>query len=242
MNPLADNLEQLEEAIQAACTVAGRDRGEIELMAVSKTYPAETLVAAAELGLRLFGENRVQEYATKADYLKKLCQQAGQPNRVHLIGHLQSNKTTRAVELFDGIDSVDSLKLAERLNDAAGKIDKLMPILLEVKLSREETKDGLDPESFEAEALLERLRDLEHLQVQGLMTIAPFGVSDDETRACFRELVHWRNLWAQRYPRLSFDVLSMGMSSDFDLAIAEGATRIRVGTSLFGQRSYPERD
>jgi pyridoxal phosphate enzyme (YggS family) len=232
MTALAVNLERLEEEIVQACRAAGRRRGEVELMAVSKTYPAETIAEAAVLGLRLFGENRVQEFGGKAAELDGLRLDAAV--RVHLIGHLQSNKAARAVELFDAVDSVDSLKLAERLNEAAGKLGKRRPILLEVKLSPEETKAGLEPES--AAELLERLPDLEFLETRGLMTIAPWGVEEDATRACFGSLRAWRDKWAAAYPRLSMDVLSMGMSGDFSLAIAEGATRIRVGTALFGKR------
>jgi hypothetical protein len=235
MTQLAENLERLEAAIAAACRKAGRPRAEVELMAVSKTYPASTLAAAATLGLTLFGENRVQEFAGKAPELAAL--QAKKPIRVHLIGHLQSNKALRAVELFDGIDSVDSVRLAERLNEAAGKLGKRLPVLIEVKLSPEETKAGLDPDSAEAAQLLERLPSLLHLDPRGLMTIAPFGVPEDETRACFRNLRSWRERWAAAHPGLSFEVLSMGMSGDFALAIEEGATRIRVGTALFGKRS-----
>ena len=234
MTALAENLERLEQAIEQACRTAGRGRGEVELMAVSKTYPAETIAEAAGLGLRLFGENRVQEFGSKADALEVLRRDG---MRVHLIGHLQSNKAARAVELFDAIDSVDSLKLAERLNEAAGKLGKRLPVLIEVKLSEEETKAGLEPGSSGAAELLERLPDLENLQVRGLMTIAPWGVAEDVTRACFRSLREWRDGWAAAYSRLSLDVLSMGMSGDFALAIAEGATRIRVGTALFGKRA-----
>ena len=236
---LAENLERLEEAIAGACRRAGRTRAEIELMAVSKTYPAVTIAEAAALGITLFGENRVQEFAGKAVELEPLRGHvAGKsPIRVHLIGHLQSNKAQRAVELFDGIDSVDSLRLAERLNEAAGKSGKRLPVLVEVKLSSEETKAGLEPDSTEAGELLERLAELENLQMRGLMTIAPWGVSEAETRACFRSLREWRDRWAAAYSRLSLDVLSMGMSGDFALAIEEGATRIRVGTALFGARA-----
>ena len=237
MTTLAENLERLEEAIAGACRSAGRPRAEVELMAVSKTCPAATIAEAAALGLTLFGENRVQEFAAKAQQLEPLRQGAASPIRVHLIGHLQSNKALRAVELFDGIDSVDSLRLAERLNEAAGKTGKRLPILIEVKLSPEESKAGLEPESAEAAQLLERLPDLENLQARGLMTIAPFGVAEDVTCACFRNLRIWRDRWAAAHPRLVLDVLSMGMSGDFALAIAEGATRIRVGTALFGKRS-----
>lgn len=241
MAALAENLERLEEAITATCRKAGRARGEIELMAVSKTYPTATVLEAAGLGLRLFGESRVQEFAAKADELAGLRAMginaaADEPIVVHLIGHLQSNKALKAVELFDGIDSLDSVRLAERLNEAAGKLGKRLPVLIEVKLSAEETKAGLDPESREAGELLERLPGLEHLKTQGLMTIAPWGVAEEVTRACFRSLRTWRDRWAAAHPQLGLDVLSMGMSGDFALAIEEGATRIRVGTALFGKR------
>jgi hypothetical protein len=237
MTTLAENLERLEEAIAAACRRAARPRAEVELMAVSKTYPAATIAEAAALGLTLFGENRVQEFAGKAAELDPLRTRAANPICIHLIGHLQSNKAQRAVELFDGIDSLDSLRLAERLNEAAGKLGKRLPVLIEVKLSPEESKAGLDPNSAEAAELLERLPSLSHLELRGLMTIAPFGVSEAETRACFRSLRQCRDRWAASYSKLSFDVLSMGMSGDFDLAIEEGATRIRVGTALFGART-----
>jgi len=236
MTMLNESLEQLETAIAEACRVAGRERGEVELMAVSKTHPVATLAEAEALGLRLFGENRVQEFAGKAPEIAALRSRMANPVHVHLIGHLQSNKAQRAVELFDGIDSVDSRRLAERLNEAAGKYGKHLPVLIEVKLSAEETKAGLDPASAEAEELLERLPDLEHLELCGLMTIAPLGVTKQETRACFGSLRGWRERWAAAYPRLRFDVLSMGMSGDFRLAIEEGATRIRVGSALFGAR------
>jgi pyridoxal phosphate enzyme (YggS family) len=239
---LKENLEKVEEQIHAACKAAGRSRHEIELMAVSKTYPAATILEAEKLGLRLFGENRVQEFAGKAAELEP-CRCSGpmaatdEPVFVHLIGHLQSNKSARAVELFDAVDSLDSVRLAERLNEAAGKLHKRLPVLIEVKLSPEESKDGLEPESAEVAMLLERLPDLEHLHMRGLMTIAPFGVPEAETRKCFRALRAWRDKWAAAYPRLKLDVLSMGMSGDFALAIQEGATRVRIGTALFGKRA-----
>jgi pyridoxal phosphate enzyme (YggS family) len=244
-NSLPEKLAYLEAAIAAACRKASRSRDQVELMAVSKTYPATMIAESASLGLRLFGENRVQEFASKAPDLTVLRANPSDPIRVHLIGHLQSNKAARAAELFDAVDSVDSVRLAERLNDAAAKLGKHLPILIELKLSPEETKAGLDPESPEAAALLERLPDFAHLQLQGLMTIAPWGVAEDVTRACFRSLRIWRDKWAPIYSRLSFEVLSMGMSGDFPLAIEEGATRIRVGTALFGKRqpyTGPESD
>jgi PLP dependent protein len=255
LNPLADNLAKLEDSIVAACRAARRPRSEIELMAVSKTFPAETIVEAAALGLTLFGENRVQEWSQKAAALDHLrgCpilspsfdERAGAqsgplaPLRCNLIGHLQSNKAARAAELFDGIDSLDSLRLAERVNEAAAKLAKRLPVLIEVKLSPEETKSGIDPESDDAARLLEALPRLTSLEARGLMTIAPWGAPDEVTRACFRSLREWRDRWAREHPRLNLDVLSMGMSGDFALAIAEGATRIRVGTALFGKRPKP---
>jgi hypothetical protein len=242
MTPLQENLYSIESAIVEACRASNRPRSEIDLMAVSKTYPAATLIEAAALGLRCFGENRVQEFAAKSPDLAPLRVDganaaADTPILVHLIGHLQSNKAARAVELFDAVDSLDSLRLAQRLNEAAGQLHKRLPVLIEVKLSSEETKAGLDPTSTEAAQLLERLPDLPHLHMQGLMTIAPWGVAESETRACFRALRTLRDQWSTAHPSLNFDVLSMGMSGDFPLAIAEGATRVRIGTALFGKRA-----
>jgi hypothetical protein len=241
LSPLQENLEKLEAAIEEACRRGGRPRNDVEMMAVSKTYPAATIAAAAALGLRLFGENRVQEFAAKSHDMAALdaagsVAAADAAIRIHLIGHLQSNKASRAVELFDGVDSLDSLRLAERLNEAAARLGKRLPVLIEVKLSVEETKSGVDPESDEAAQLLERLPDLASLDARGVMTIAPWGVAEDVTRECFRSLRLWRDRSAAAHPRLHLDVLSMGMSGDFPIAIEEGATRIRIGTALFGPR------
>ena len=240
LTALRENFERLEEAIGAACRAAGRARSEVELMAVSKTFPAEAVAEAAAQGLTLFGENRVQEFNAKVLYAAEKGTWAMRGKlRFHLIGHLQSNKAARAAEIFDGVDSLDSVRLAERLSEAAGKTGKRLPVLIEVKLSPEATKNGVEPESDEAAQLLERLPDLLDLEVRGLMTIAPWGAPEDVTRACFRSLRMWRDRWAAAHPNLKFDVLSMGMSGDFRLAIEEGATRIRVGTALFGARTPP---
>jgi pyridoxal phosphate enzyme (YggS family) len=237
---LKENLERLEDAISAACRAAGRTRGEVELMAVSKTFPAEAVAEAAALGLTLFGENRVQEFGVKVSHAAEQGTWAVRDRlRFNLIGHLQSNKAARAAELFDGIDSLDSLRLAERLDEAAGRYGKRLPVLIEVKLTSETTKTGLTPESAEAVQLLERLPDFLNLSVRGLMTIAPWGAPEDVTRACFGSLRAWRDRWASAHPNLNFDVLSMGMSGDFRVAIAEGSTRIRIGTALFGKRTPP---
>ncbi len=240
MTALKENLERLEDTISAACRAAGRARGEVELMAVSKTFPAEAVAEAAALGLTLFGENRVQEFATKVLHAAEHGTWAVRNQlRFHLIGHLQSNKAARAAELFDGIDSLDSVRLAERLDEAAGRFGKRLPVLIEVKLSPEAAKTGLEPESNEAAQLFERLPDFLNLEARGLMTIAPWGAPVDLTRACFRSLRTWRDRWASVHPNLHLNVLSMGMSGDFALAIQEGSTRIRIGTALFGKRTLP---
>lgn len=235
---IAENLERVEQAIAEACQAVGRRREDVELMAVSKTYPVEMIAEAIRMGLTLFGENRVQEFAGKALHAAALRTELNNAElRVNLIGHLQSNKAAKAAEVFDGVDSLDSLRLARRLDEAAGKLGKKLPVLIEVKLSPEKTKEGLEPESRDAAELLEALPDLANLEMHGLMTIGPWGAEERVTRACFRSLREWRDRWAAKYPRLKFDVLSMGMSGDFPLAIAEGATRIRVGTAIFGKRS-----
>lgn len=237
MTDLRKNLGRLEDAIGTACRAAGRARESVELMAVSKTFPAEAVAEAAALGLTLFGENRVQEFNSKLLRAAELGTWAvHQRLRCHLIGHLQSNKAARAAEIFDGIDSLDSVRLAERLNEAAGRTGKRLPVLVEVKLSAEEAKTGVMPDSNEAAQLLERLPELLGLEMRGLMTIAPWGAPEQETSACFRSLRMLRDRWAVAHPALRFDVLSMGMSGDFALAIAEGSTRIRIGTALFGSR------
>jgi pyridoxal phosphate enzyme (YggS family) len=227
-----DRLAVIEERIDQACRRAGRQRGEVHLMAVSKAHPAEALLEAAEAGVRLFGENRVQEFERKrpalADFAGKI--------EVDLIGHLQSNKSAKAAELFSAIDTVDSLRLAERLNEAAQKLDRTLPVLLEIKLSPEETKAGLDPAGRELEELLDRAPDLGHLNVRGLMTIPPFDDNPDTARTCFRQLRDLRDNLASRHSRLNLSHLSMGMSGDFEIAIEEGSTLVRIGTALFGAR------
>lgn len=202
-------------------------------MGVSKVHPAAAFAEAVGAGVTLFGENRVQEFEAKREQLRALDVRGAE---VHLIGHLQSNKAARATELFDGIDSVDSLRLAERLNDAAAKLGKMLPILVEVKLSAEPTKDGLDSESGEIRSLFERLPDLGNLSMRGLMTIAPFDENPETARGCFRQLRVLRDSWSGDFPRLDFGELSMGMSGDFEIAIEEGSTLVRIGTALFGAR------
>lgn len=202
-------------------------------MAVSKVHPASSLAEAVEAGMTLFGENRVQEYEAKREQLRELGVRGAE---VHLIGHLQSNKSAKAAELFDGIDSVDSWRLAERLNEAASKLGRRLPILIEIKLSEEPTKNGLNPESAETRTVLEGLPTLTHLFMRGLMTIAPLDENPDVARGCFRRLSALRDGWSADYPHLDFSELSMGMSGDFEMAIEEGSTLVRIGTALFGAR------
>lgn len=241
MPSIADNLHRVEESIAEACRQAGRPRQEVALMAVSKTHPVEYLLEAAEAGHRLFGENRVQEFAGKfpAAVTAGYTPAAENGMAIHLIGHLQANKAARAAELFSAVDTVDATRLAERLNDACARLGRTLPVLLEIKLSDEPSKQGLVPESAELAALLERLPDLAQLTPQGLMTVAPLDPDPATARTCFRTLRRLREQFARRYPRLALDQLSMGMSGDFAVAIEEGSTQVRIGTAIFGARPRP---
>jgi pyridoxal phosphate enzyme (YggS family) len=240
----AQRLAAVEEQIAAACRHAGRPREEVRLMAVSKVHPVEALVEAAEAGLTLFGENRVQEFQQKSldlesrGYSVEGADAAGRLN-VHLIGHLQSNKAARAAEIFSEVDTLDSMRLAERLNEACSATGRTLPVLIEIKLSPEETKEGLTPDNPELLTLLDRLPDFPNLHLRGLMTVPQISDNPGVARTCFRELRNLRDRLAREYPRLSFDELSMGMSGDFAAAIEEGSTTIRIGTALFGARPKP---
>ncbi len=243
MPSVAENLSRVQDAIATACRKAGRQHEDVRLMAVSKTHPVELLLEAAAAGHRLFGENRVQEFGEKSQQLVTSGYGVSGPHSkpaVHLIGHLQSNKAARAAELFSGIDTVDSLKLAERLHGAAQRTGRMLPILLEIKLSPEEAKEGLEPDAPELRRLLDKLPDLsEYLPLHGLMTVAPISDDPAVARRCFRQLRELREILAQQHPKLSFDELSMGMSGDFEVAIEEGSTTIRIGTAIFGPRPKP---
>jgi PLP dependent protein len=232
---IADSIARVEEQIAAACRHAMRPRDGVQLMAVSKTHPAELVIAAYGCGIRLFGENRVQEFAAKQSAL----QAAGLSSDAacfHLIGPLQSNKATRAAQIFDAVDSVDSLRLAQRLDEASGATGKRLPVLIEIKLSPEASKHGLAPDADELHQLLERLPDLRNLTFRGLMTVPPYADDLEQVRPYFRRLRELRDSLAQQYPALQFDELSMGMSHDFSVAIEEGSTLVRVGTAIFGAR------
>ena len=246
----AANLARIREQMSNACRRANRsDSGsEVALMAVSKMHPAEAVMEAYAAGLRLFGENRVQEWQEKLSVLlpdfdaTRSGLSTGSPStqhfadaEFHLIGPLQSNKTSRAAELFHAIDSVDSLKIATRLDTAAGALDKKLPILIEVKLSHEASKHGIDPADLPA--LLAALAPLESLLPSGLMTVPPWSQDPEPARPYFRELRRLRDASLAACPTLTG--LSMGMSNDFTVAIEEGSTCVRIGTALFGKRQYP---
>ena len=231
---LRDNFDRIEAQIAAACREAGRPREEVALMAVSKMHRASAIVAAEALGIRLFGENRVQEFQEKSAELSV------DSAEFHLIGHLQSNKAARAAELFASIDTLDSVSLAERLHQAATRLGRRLAVLIEIKLSPEASKAGLEAESTELTLLLERLPDLAGLELRGLMTVPPFLEDPAAVRPYFTRLRVMRDELAAAHPRLSFAELSMGMSHDFPVAIAEGATQVRIGTALFGARTYPK--
>jgi hypothetical protein len=196
-------------------------------MAVSKVHPVEVILEAYAAGQRLFGENRVQEFQEKSPHLTALTDA-----NFHLIGPLQSNKTAKAAELFDAIDAVDSLKIAQRLNTAAAALGKKLPVLVEVKLSHEESKHGLAPD--ELPSLLTAMNELESITAVGLMTVPPWSEDAEVARPYFRELHRLRDESVIRFPRVT--QLSMGMSNDFIVAIEEGSTCVRVGTALFGRR------
>ena len=231
---LRDNYARIEDAIAKACREAHRPREEVTLIAVSKMHPAAIVEEALALGMRHLGENKVQEWQGKR---LELTEAARSTADAHLIGHLQSNKAARAVEIFGFIDTVDSLKLAERLNAAAESQKRVLPIVLEVKLSDEATKEGLDPSGSDLEKLLDELPGFKNLQLRGLMTVPPFIEDVEAVRPYFQRLRQIRERLAQAHPRLSFETLSMGMTHDFPVAIAEGATEIRIGTALFGSRT-----
>ena len=231
--PIADNLARVREGIEAAARAAKRRFEDVSLMAVSKTFPVARIREAYDAGLRVFGENRVQEFAAKVDALRDL-----DDAEWHLIGHLQTNKAAKVVELFDAVDSVDSLRLAQKLNASAQQLGRKLKVLIEINVGGEAAKSGVAPDSRELEELLSAASDLEHLNFRGLMTIPPFTEDPQKARPYFRRLRELRDqIAARRLPAFDLNVLSMGMSHDFEVAIEEGSTCVRVGTGIFGERT-----
>ena len=231
---IAENIARVQAKIHAAARQAGRTDNEIALMAVSKTHPPERIQEAYAAGLRLFGENRVQEFTGKAAALSNL-----KDADWHLIGHLQTNKANKAAELFAAVDSVDSVKLAQKLDNAARDLGKRLPVLIEINIGDETAKSGIAPGSEELERLIAEAENLDHLEFRGLMTIPPFTEDPGGARPYFRKLRELRGQIASRKPpRMPMEMLSMGMSHDFEIAIEEGSTCVRVGTGIFGERVY----
>jgi pyridoxal phosphate enzyme (YggS family) len=229
---IAQNIERIRERMARAAILSGRSPDEIALVAISKTFPQESISQAIAAGLTRFGENRVQEAETKIPSFAGLT-----GLEWHLVGHLQSNKARRAAELFDVIHSVDSFKLAERLNKACLELDKKISVLIQVDLGGEETKFGADPSQIQE--LAGSISHLPGLQLNGLMTIPPFFENPDQVRPFFARLrTLGDSLQSEQPGCLGQRHLSMGMSHDFEAAIREGATIVRIGTAIFGLRQY----
>ena len=230
---IAENIARVRERIAAAARQAGRNPDEITLMGVSKTFPVERIREAYAAGLRVFGENRVQEFAAKADALSDL-----RDAEWHLIGHLQTNKAAKAAELFHAVDSVDSVRMAEKLNASAESAGKTLSVLVEINVGGEMAKSGVALNSDELEQILRGAPRWGNLKIQGLMTVPPYTEDPEGSRPYFRQLRQIRDSIAARdLPQISMAALSMGMSHDFEVAIEEGATCVRVGTAIFGERA-----
>ena len=227
---LKENLKAVDQEIKEACDRSGRAREDVTLIAVSKTKPVETLQEAYDLGVRVFGENKVQELVDKYEVLPKDI-------HWHLIGHLQRNKVKYIIDKVDMIHSVDSIRLADTIEKEAAKHNIKVKILIEVNVAKEESKFGIHPE--ELDAFIEEISHFSHIQVMGLMTIAPFVENAEENRPIFE---HLRKLSVdianKNIDNIIMSVLSMGMTNDYQVAVEEGATMVRVGTGIFGERNY----
>lgn len=223
---IESNIHSIRERIEHACERSGRTPSEVTLMAVSKFHPWQAVCEAAQAGIQVFGENRVQEGKSKIP-------QCPSGLHWHLIGHLQSNKCRDAVHFFEMIQSVDSLSLAEEINRMADKAASYLPILLEVNIAGESTKFGYNPQSLLND--LEKLNALNRLEIQGLMAIPPWAADPEKSRPLFRKLVDLKKQ-CEDILQAPLPTLSMGMSDDFEVAIEEGSTLVRVGTAIFGER------
>ena len=227
---ITENLEQVRKNIDEACRMAGRDPKEVTLIAVSKTKPVSMLKEAYDAGARCFGENKVQEIMDKHPQLPEDIQW-------HMIGHLQRNKVKYIVDKVSMIHSVDSLCLAQTIEQEAAKHNVCVPVLLEVNVAQEESKFGLKMD--EVLPLIETIADFPHIKVQGLMTIAPYVENAEDNRDFFRQVKKLSvDIEAKNINNVSMSVLSMGMTGDYQVAVQEGATMVRVGTGIFGERNY----
>lgn len=227
---LKENLANVQNNIVKACERAGRDSSEVTLIAVSKTKPVEVLQEAYDLGVRVFGENKVQELVDKYEALPKDI-------KWHMIGHLQTNKVKYIVGKVEMIHSVDSLKLAETIEKESAKKNCITKILVEVNVAEEESKFGLHVD--EVIPFVEKISAFEHIQLCGLMTIAPFVENSEENRTIFKNLHKLSvDIMEKNIDNRNASVLSMGMTNDYEVAVEEGATMVRVGTGIFGVRNY----
>lgn len=227
---LKENLEQVEKNIASACERAGRKREEVTLIAVSKTKPAAMLEAVYQAGIREFGENKVQELCEKYELL---------PDDIHwhMIGHLQRNKVKQVISKAALIHSLDSMRLAEQIEAEAARLGCIVPVLIEVNAAQEESKYGLAIE--EVEEFVRKVAAFPHISIKGLMTIAPFVENPEDNRIYFRNLKQLSvDINRKNIDNVGMDILSMGMTNDYEIAIEEGATHIRVGTGIFGERIY----
>src|SRR5215469_1227729 len=228
---IAENIARVRQQIDRAARRVTRNPDQITLMAVTKTVPPERIREAYAAGIRWFGENRVPEFAAKVDAIDR------SDARWHMIGHLQSNKARRAVDLFDAVDSVDSLPLARKLNLRAAERQKKMPVLIEINIAQEASKSGLGPDSSAFEDLLTAAPELASLDFQGLMTVPPYSENPENSRPYFRKMHElFVEIGHRRLASVAMNVLSMGMSHDFEVALEEGATLVRLGTAIFGER------
>ncbi len=229
---IRENLEQVRKNIEEACRAVGRDPSEVTLIAVSKTKPVPLLREAYDAGARCFGENKVQEIMDKYPQLPEDIQW-------HMIGHLQRNKVKYIVDKAAMIHSVDSLRLAEAIEQEAAKHEVQVPILLEVNVAEEESKFGLKMD--EVLPLVETVSGFPHIRIRGLMTIAPYVEDPEENRDIFRQLKKLSvDIEAKNINNVNMSVLSMGMTGDYQVAVQEGSTMVRVGTGIFGERNYAQ--
>jgi pyridoxal phosphate enzyme (YggS family) len=232
MSGIADNIRRIRQGIAAAAAACGRNPADIELIAVSKNFPRESILSAIDAGQRHLAENRVQEAEQKIPSFR-----ANSDLIWHMIGHLQSNKAQRAAELFDVIHSVDSVKLARKLSQAAGDLGKVLSVLIQVDLGHEATKSGVD--ETQVADMVGEVASLGGLRLDGLMTVPPFFEDPEDARPYFIALREFIERLEQSHPGcLGRRELSMGMSHDYAVAIREGTTMVRIGTSIFGERHY----
>jgi pyridoxal phosphate enzyme (YggS family) len=242
MSALADNLHRVQERIAGAARRVGRDPFEVTLVAVAKTHPPETILAAYELGVRHFGENRVEEAAGKIPLVHSAFSLQPSALAWHMIGHVQSRKAADVASLFEWVHSIDGLKLAGRLSRFAAERGKTLRALLELNLSGEASKYGLRATAGQIDSEPELLAEIEsilalpYLKVEGLMTLAPIVAEPEQARPVFRALRRLRDRLAARFPQSAWPHLSMGMTDDFEVAIEEGATLVRIGRAIFGER------